>query len=64
MSVKGNGKFVIGSPKVAAAAAAKGARAAAAPKVPAVKTAATRTPTKSLSLGGKKPTPGVKLGNH
>ncbi|MCA7960663.1 hypothetical protein LGM14_24475, partial [Burkholderia multivorans] len=34
------------------------------PKVPAVKTAATRTPTKSLSLGGKKPTPGVKLGNH
>ncbi|WP_181455096.1 hypothetical protein [Burkholderia multivorans] len=34
------------------------------PKVPAVKTAATRTPTKSLSLGGKKSTPGVKLGNH
>ncbi|EEE13200.1 hypothetical protein BURMUCGD2M_1299 [Burkholderia multivorans CGD2M] len=62
--MKASGKLVIGSPKAAAAAAAKGARASAAPKAPAMKTSTTRTPTQSLSLGGKKPTPGVKLGNH
>lgn len=62
--MKANGKFVIGSPKAAAAAAAKGARAGAAPKAPAMKTTTARTPTKSIGFGGKKVASGVKLGNH
>ncbi len=62
--MKSGGKLVIGSPKASASAAAKGARAAATPKVPAMKTAPARTPTKSLSGASKKSTPGVKLGNH